>query len=80
MDELKQSKHPTIEIYTGASKDQTQVVAAAVVNCNVFSVWLPDRGWIEKDIDLDFEYIKISEKHFLQIILIHFLVYSHYII
>lgn len=62
MDELKQSKHPTIEIYADASKDQTKVVAAAVVSSNVFSVWLPEKASIAKATELDFEYIKISEK------------------
>ena len=63
--EIKQSKHPAIEIYTDGSKDKNKVAAAAVNNHDVFSVRLPDEATIftaeAKAIQLAFELIKISK-------------------
>ena len=66
MSEIKQSKHPAIEIYTDGSKDKNKVAAAAAVNNHdVFSVRLPDEAKIftaeAKAIQLAFELIKISK-------------------
>ena len=38
LSEIKQCKHPAIEIYTDGSKDKNKVDAAAVINHEVFSV------------------------------------------
>ena len=67
--EIKQAKHSTIDIYTGGSKDQNKVAAAAVIEHDVFSARLPNEATIftaeAKAIQLAFEYIKFSnEKHF----------------
>ena len=63
MAEIKQSKHPAIEIYTDGSKYK-KVAAAAVINNDTFSVRLPDEATIftaeAKAIQLAFELIKIS--------------------
>ena len=64
--EIKQSKHPAVEIYTDGSKDKIKVAAAAAVsNHDVFSVRLPDEATIltaeAKAIQLAFELIKISK-------------------
>ena len=65
MAEIKQTKHPAVEIYTDASKDKNNVAVAAVSNHDVFSVRLPDEVAIftaeAKAIQLAFELIKISE-------------------
>ena len=67
--EIKQSKHPAIEIYTDGSKDENKGNATAVINHYVFSVRLPNEATIftaeAKAIQLAFELIKISkDTHF----------------
>lgn len=44
--ETKQSKHPAIKMYTDDSKDKNKVVAAAVINHDIFSVGLPNEATI----------------------------------
>ena len=44
--EIKQSKHPAIEIYTDGSKNKDKIAAAAVINHDVFSVRLPNEATI----------------------------------
>ena len=46
MAEIKQSKHPAIEIYTDGSKDENKGNATAVINHYVFSVRLPNEATI----------------------------------
>ena len=66
--------------------DGNKIAAAAEVNEDIFSVWLPNEATIftaeAKAIELAFEYIRISKNtHILQYFLIAFLfMYSFYII
>ena len=50
--------------HTDCSNDGNKVATAAVVNNDIFSVWLPDKATIftaeAKAIELAFEYIRIS--------------------
>ena len=43
--EIKQSKHPAIEIYTDGSKDNNKVAAAAVINHDVPPRWRRGRAF-----------------------------------
>ena len=44
--EIKQCKHPAIEIYTDGSKDKNKVAAAVVINHDIFLVRLPNEATI----------------------------------